>query len=341
MSNQTAINGIPSVTVDADVSEIFKAISSVGFLSVESPPIPSPADVARMFEIGRDFFLNESLEEKEKVGITTGNVGWVKMRQEKLDAQGYPGGDIKEAYNMRLFDENNKAQQPLPPLLAAHEDEIAQFMRSCHGLCMSLLRAFARAIELPDDFFTSRHPYDRPQGSILRLLYYPPTELLEAEDNRNDIRAGAHSDYGSLTLLFQKDVGGLQILLPSSPDSPIPRWLNAPVLNDSVLVNIGDLMEFWTGGQFKSTMHRVALPRTREEAGPRFSIAFFLHPDDDVLISRLTPTTLSNSNGAQEANRRIKLHAARFGVNPDDAPVTAKEWLLRRLSATYTGRREE
>lgn len=77
---------------------------------------------------------------------------------------------------------------------------------------------------------------------------------------------------GSITLLFQKDVGGLQILLPTGKD----EWLDAPVDNDAVLVNVGDLMEFWTGGQLKSTVHRVSLPRSPEEAGPRFSIAYFL-----------------------------------------------------------------
>ena len=61
-------------------------------------------------------------------------------------------------------------------------------------------------------------------------------------------------------------------MLPGNP----PRWLNAPVINENVLVNIGDLMEFWTGGKYCSTTHRVCLPRSDEEAKERFSIAYFL-----------------------------------------------------------------
>jgi len=82
---------------------------------------------------------------------------------------------------------------------------------------------------------------------------------------------------GSMTLLFQRDVGGLQILLPGSPDGSTPAtWLDAPVVDDTVLVNIGDAFDFWTGGKFKSTQHRVSLPRNAVEAGPRYSIAYFL-----------------------------------------------------------------
>ncbi|KAG8983868.1 hypothetical protein FRB90_005680, partial [Tulasnella sp. 427] len=113
---------------------------------------------------------------------------------------------------------------------------------------------------------------------------------------------------------------------------PVDRifLMDAPVSGpDSVLVNIGDLMEFWTGGRFPSTVHRVSLPRTKEEAQDRFSIAYFLHPDDDVLLGRLT-------NDGEDVNTRLK---ARFGVDPKE-PLTAKDWLERRLAATYAGRKE-
>ncbi|KAG8894324.1 hypothetical protein FRC00_009103, partial [Tulasnella sp. 408] len=138
-----------------------------------------------------------------------------------------------------------------------------------------------------------------------------------------------------------KDVGGLQILIPSAaiePSAPAEahqesqkRWLDAPVTSsDTVLVNIGDLMEFWTGGRFPSTIHRVSLPKTQEDARERFSIAYFLHPDDDVLLERLT-------EDGDDVNARLK---ARFGVDPNE-PLTAKQWLETRLAATYAGRKDE
>jgi 2OG-Fe(II) oxygenase superfamily len=75
---------------------------------------------------------------------------------------------------------------------------------------------------------------------------------------------------------LQKDIGGLQILLPSTLSDPGPTWLDVPVIEDGILVNVGDLFDFWTGGKFKSTQHRVVTPRTAAEAQGRFSIAYFL-----------------------------------------------------------------
>ncbi|KAG8877837.1 hypothetical protein FRB97_003118 [Tulasnella sp. 331] len=333
---------IPSIDVDSQAAKIPDAIADLGFLFLKSPSVPSPESIARMFEIAEEFFLHEHIDEKSKVGYTIGNVGWIRVRQEKLDSEEHPAGDIKEAFNMRPFDSNDKAQQPLPPSLLRNQQDIASFARSCHGLCMRVLEALALSLNLVNDFFTSRHSSDRPRGTILRLLYYPPTDLRESPNKAHgdDIRAGAHSDYGSITLLFQKEVGGLQILLPPSSKSAKSEWLDAPVVKDAVLVNIGDLMDFWTGGKFKSTMHRVVLPRSEKEAGPRFSIAYFLQPDDDVLISRLTsPTSETETEMGADIGKRGIME--RFGVDPDAEPLTSKEWLARRLAASYQFRKEE
>ncbi|KAG8980140.1 hypothetical protein FRB93_009636 [Tulasnella sp. JGI-2019a] len=328
---------IPSIDVDSQTDRIPDSIAHLGFLFLKSSSVPSPASIERMFEIAQEFFLHESPEEKAKIGYTTGNVGWIRVRQEKLDADVHPRGDIKEAFNMRPFDSNDIAQQPLSLSLARNQQDIAAFSRSCHQLCMRVLEALAESLNLAKDFFTSRHSYERPQGTILRLLYYPPTDLREADRGMegDDIRAGAHSDYGSITLLFQKDVAGLQILLPTSGK---PTWLDAPVVKDAILVNIGDLLDFWTGGKFKSTVHRVVLPRSEIEAGPRFSIAYFLHPDDDVLISRLITST-SEDETTTESDKRSIMN--RFGVDPNAEPLTSKEWLAKRLEVTYRFKNEE
>jgi isopenicillin N synthase-like dioxygenase len=74
----------------------------------------------------------------------------------------------------------------------------------------------------------------------------------------------------------QKDIGGLQILVSSGSPDAEPQWLDAPVIPESVLVNIGDAFDFWTGGRFPSTQHRVSAPRNSAESVARFSIAYFL-----------------------------------------------------------------
>ncbi|KZO98144.1 Clavaminate synthase-like protein, partial [Calocera viscosa TUFC12733] len=132
----------------------------------------------------------------------------------------------------------------MPAQLAKDVPLIAEFIAACHALCMDLLEGMALSLSLPKDYFTSRHLPDAPAGTALRLLYYPATSTGEEPL----VRAGAHSDYGSLTLLFQQegaDASGLQVLLPQrqGEKSQQGEWLDVPASPERVLVNIADLME--------------------------------------------------------------------------------------------------
>ena len=187
---------------------------------------------------------------------------------------------------------------------------------------------------------------------MLRLLYYP--EVLDAEDGI-DVRAGAHSDFGSLTLLFQEPGGqpGLEIRNQEG------RWVGVPVDphdNDSatgayspdikakgdvprvlpILVNIGDLLEDWTGGLLKSTVHRVVFPHVDGgEQGDRYSIAYFLHPLDDARLEAipsakiLEHVTKTGGSSAREGGEQGE-------GGGDGQAMTAKEHLANRLKATYS-----
>lgn len=79
-----------------------------------------------------------------------------------------------------------------------------------------------------------------------------------------DIRAGAHTDYGSITCLFQHHVSGLQVLRDDV-------WLDVAPQQGCLVINIGDALEFWSGGRFKSTLHRVVMPRNQSETASRYS----------------------------------------------------------------------
>lgn len=143
----------------------------------------------------------------------------------------------------------------------------------------------------------------------------------ETLNHEGDIRAGAHSDYGSLTLLFQRPgQPGLEILTPQSTWSPVPIWppdtehLPFP----PILVNIGDLMQFWTEGMLKSTVHRVVFPQFENQ--DRYSIAYFCHPLDHIGIEPV-PSQLIRAN----CKPGTKLLAG----------MTAKGYLNRRLEETY------
>jgi hypothetical protein len=139
---------------------------------------------------------------------------------------------------------NNTLDQPLPSPLAPHLHTLVSFQHQCHSLCQQLFYQLATALQTPQEWFTSRHDQSQgPSGTVFRMLYYPANDDIDG----TDLRAGAHSDFGSLTLLFQ---------LPGQPGlevkTPEGHWASVPVdpSNNAasgkalpILVNIGDLLE--------------------------------------------------------------------------------------------------
>lgn len=228
------------------------------------------------------------------------------------------------------------ALQPLPSILSTHSPLITTFQRNCHTLCTRILSLLSTALEItPTDYFSSRHDQSLgPSGSIFRLLYYPRSAT--DTPNPNSIRAGAHSDYGSITLLFRLlGQPGLEVLTPtgsfsSVPVNPSPDTL----LHPPILVNIGDLLSFWTNGMLKSTVHRVTFSGGEE----RFSIAYFCHPLDDVRLdavpSRIIEEFGSRGNGKAELEGQ-KRKVGLTDEGGDRLVLTAKDHLERRLKVTY------
>jgi isopenicillin N synthase-like dioxygenase len=143
---------------------------------------------------------------------------------------------------------NNTLDQPLPSPLAPHLRTLVSFQHQCHTLCQLLFTHLATALQTPPNWFTSRHDQSKgPSGTVFRMLYYPATKTVDG----TDLRAGAHSDFGSLTLLFQlPGQPGLEIKTPEG------HWASVPVDPSNhtgqdgearkalpILVNIGDLLE--------------------------------------------------------------------------------------------------
>lgn len=237
-------------------------------------------------------------------------------------------------------------EQPLPDLFQQHFATLLAFQHACHGLCQRLLVHLATALEMPSDWFTSRHDRNRgPSGTVFRMLYYPRPEATdrdgEGAEQDVDIRAGAHSDYGSLTCLFQlPGQPGLEIRTPSGEWAAVPVDPNGPtgVAGSSsdeskplpILVNIGDLLEDWTGGLLKSTVHRVVFPA--EEAGDRYSMAYFCHPLDEALLEPVPSRVVEEHIAAQQKERR-EVEKEQTG---EKKVITARDHLMARLAETYS-----
>ncbi|KAK3650692.1 hypothetical protein LTR56_006097 [Elasticomyces elasticus] len=314
--------------------QLLEAATRNGFVFVENSGLDAK-DVDHMFDLSKAFF-SSSIDIKEEVAINSNkagaNVGWLSRGVEKLDPATQKRPDVKEALNIaEPFDGN--LQQPMPKPLKAHAQTILEFQNRCLELCQTILELFAVALDLEKDWFTARHSQPgKRSGTVFRLLYYPKVETYE---DGVDIRAGAHSDFGSITLLFQQHgQPGLEIKTPSGEWVPVPVDPHSNTYGTSIdetmqqhplpiLVNIGDLLDDWTGGLLKSTVHRVIFPQGGGE--DRYSMAYFCQPLDDALLEAV-PSKL------------VQAHVERTGRSGtrNGTVITARDHLMERLAATYT-----
>ncbi|MEM0935949.1 MAG: 2-oxoglutarate and iron-dependent oxygenase domain-containing protein [Pseudomonadota bacterium] len=230
------------------------------------------------------------------------NRGWTPFGSENLDDGKPETVDRKEAFNIGLDlspeDPRILAGEPfrginLWPDLPGFRDVMLRYFEAVLNLGRCLHRPIARDLGLDDLWFEDK--LDAPLAT-LRLLHYPA-----ASGAAGEIGAGAHTDYGSITLLRTDGEAGLQVR-PRGGD-----WIDLPAHPDAFVVNIGDCLMRWTNDLYASTPHRVTPPkRTRR------SIAFFLDPNPDAVISALPGTG-----------------AAKYPA------VTGAEYLRMRLDATY------
>jgi isopenicillin N synthase-like dioxygenase len=168
-----------------------------------------------------------------------------------------------------------------PSSPAAFRADITAYYRAVEKLGADIMRMFALALDLPEDFFADK--IDR-HISALRIINYPeqPQAPLPGQ-----LRAGAHSDYGTLTILLgENQPGGLQVK-PRSGD-----WMDVVIPPQSFVINIGDLMMRWTNDRWVSTLHRVVNPPTPVAAAARRqSLVFFHHPNYDAEVACIPTCT--------------------------------------------------
>lgn len=225
------------------------------------------------------------------------NRGYVGLGVEALDEA--TARDLKEAYNLIWTDEATRPPNVWPPIdgwrvqAQAYFDAVLAVGRRLH-------RAFALDLGLAENFFDDQ--LDRPQAA-LRLLHYPVRFGADAPAGQPG--AGTHTDYGNVTLLATDGVAGLQVRRRDG------TWVDAPAVPGAFICNIGDCLMRWSNDVYVSTPHRVR-PPTQE----RYSIAFFLDPNPDALVSAIPSCVPA-------------------GEAPRYAPVTAGDYLQQRFSATY------
>ncbi len=174
-------------------------------------------------------------------------------------------------------------------------------------LATSLMRIFALALGLPEHWFDDK--VDRHITNF-SVIHYPEPR---GDSPSGQLRAGAHTDYGSLTILQKDDApGGLQV---QDHDG---SWIDVPHVPGSFVVNLGDLMAEWTNDRWRSTMHRVVMPETgQREVSDRYSMAFFHQPNYDAVVECIAtccsadnPARYGKTTSGEHVVMKIEKHRA-------------------------------
>jgi isopenicillin N synthase-like dioxygenase len=291
---EDAASGDPEA-MKAVARKVYDAAHERGFMYVKNVGLTDEM-IEAAFAAHTDFF---DLPEEEKLKVYYRNPadqhGYSGIGSQTLEAGKKP--DMKESFISRNIPEKAKdlSLWPNEPFRDQSLTLFYQFQKASD----LLLQAFALALDLPQNYFGSLHT---GLGQSIRYLHYPPV----ADEDADLIGAGAHTDFGSLTLLLQDSVGGLEIQTQAG------EWISAPPVPGALVINTGDLMNRWTNEVFRSTPHRVLVNR---QSKPRRSVVFFSNPDPAVIIETI-PSCIT-------AERPQKYPA-----------ITAQEHILARVQAT-------
>lgn len=288
----------------AFVAELGAAYREWGFCGIGGHGI-SPQLIDGAYQAFKAFFaLPEETKRKYHVPGSGGARGYTPFGIETAkDSKHF---DLKEFYHVgRELPPGSKYASVMPPNL--WPEEVPEFKRYAYELYEALdalgsrvLSALALHIDLPENYFADK---TNNGNSILRPIHYPP---ITADDIPN-VRAGAHEDINFITLLVGASAAGLEVL------SRKGEWVPFTAEADTIVVNIGDMLQRLSNHVYPSTTHRVVNPPGELARKPRYSTPFFLHPNPDFLISTL-PGCISADN-----------------PNRYPTPIAAHDYLLERL----------
>jgi len=290
--------------------EIGYACENIGFFAIINHKVPKEV-VAKAWEASKKFF-DLSVEDKNEVAMTKkypyGYCGFGGEVLAKSAQNMIAPGDLKESFQICVGPEVPEGvtvpglvKPQWPSKVPEFKEALTAYYRAMENLSGELLQLFALALQLPEYWF---HDKIDKHLSALRALNYPHQET---PPKPGEIRASAHTDYGSLTILRQDDApGGLQVLNKKN------EWQDIGFLEDCFIINLGDLMAQWTNDRWVSTVHRVVNPPVVvNRSTRRQSMAFFHNLNNDALVQCIKTCQSKD--------------------NPSKYPsVTAGEWLMRK-----------
>jgi isopenicillin N synthase-like dioxygenase len=289
---------------DAFVAELGAAYREWGFCGIRGHGV-SEALIQNAYRAAHAFFaLPDDVKRQYHIPGSGGARGYTPFGIETAKDSKYP--DLKEFWHVgREINRDSHYAEFMPENL--WPAEVPQFQTAMYGLFTALdalgskvLSALALHIDLPENYFADK---TQSGNSILRPIHYPEITNPEIPN----VRAGAHEDINFITLLVGASAAGLEVLSRSN------EWVPFTSDADTIVVNIGDMLQRLSNHVYPSTTHRVVNPMGPDARKPRYSIPYFLHPNPDFLIKTL-PQCVS-------------------AENPDryPEPITGHDYLMERL----------
>jgi len=305
-----AQEGVASLSLaqrDADPAGFAQAIGEsferYGFAVVRDHGIDAGI-IARADAAARAFFaLPDDVKRRYHLPGTGGARGYTPFGIEA--AKDASAVDLKEFWHVgRELPAGHRFAGSMAPNLWPSEvgefhDALLALFAAFDAAGLRLLAAIARYLGLTPDYFDDKV---EDGNSVLRLLHYPPVSA-----DAPGIRAGAHEDINTITLLLGAEEAGLEIKLADG------SWLAVAPKEGELVVNVGDMLQRLTNNVLKSTTHRVRNPAPERRGRSRYSMPFFLHFRPDFLIETLPQCTDRD----------------RPNLYPE--PITADDYLLQRL----------
>ncbi|MGY4710395.1 isopenicillin N synthase family dioxygenase [Mycolicibacterium sp. CBM1] len=273
---------------EAVAADLDAGLQEAGFILVRGHGI-DPELAAAVRAASRAFFGLPAAV-KQRYSVPVGGHGWIAPGAE---ANAYAEGtetppDLKESYSLgaettvgdpeidRIWFAPNVWPEEVPELQAL----VSQYTAAVRGLADDLLALMAHVLGLPDNPFATLA--DRPTWTM-NINHYPPVSVV-GEPEPGQFRIGPHTDFGTVTILDREPgAGGLQVF------SEAGGWEDAPYDPAALTVNIGDLLEYWSGRRWPSGRHRVLPPQPHAPEEDLISLIYFYEANHDALITPLSP----------------------------------------------------
>jgi isopenicillin N synthase-like dioxygenase len=300
---------------DAVAAEVDESLQEAGFILVTGHGV-NKGLASAVRKASRDFF-DLPLEVKQRYSVPVGGHGWIGPGAE---ANGYAEGtetppDLKESYSLGAetatgdpdVDRIWFAPNVWPTEVPGVHELVSEYTAAMRRLSDDLLALFAHALGQPTNSWALLA--NCPTWTM-NINHYPPVSVV-GEPEPGQFRIGPHTDFGTVTVLDREPgAGGLQVY------SEAGGWEDAPYDPEALTVNIGDLLEYWSGRRWPSGRHRVLPPQPKAPEEDLVSLIYFYEANHDALVTPLLPP---------------------IGKVADLEPVISSDFIKERLDAISIG----